>query len=99
MQPAPRPAPPADIWDDSDPAAQVSPPPVGPQVGDHDGSRTRRWWQHPILIIGMLVVFFRYKSIFAGGVAFSILFGNMVAPSLDFWIKRIRSRGKAPEAK
>lgn len=58
MQPAPRPAPPADIWDDSDPAAQVSPPPVGPQVGDHDGSRTRRWWQHPILIIGMLVVCF-----------------------------------------
>lgn len=51
------------------------------------------------LFIGMLVVFFRYKSIFAGGVAFSILFGNMVAPSLDFWIKRIRTRGKAPEAK
>ncbi len=49
--------------------------------------------------IGMLIVFFRYKSIFAGGVAFSILFGNMLAPSLDFWIKRIRSLGKEPEAK
>ncbi len=36
--------------------------------------------------IGMLIVFFRYKSIFAGGVAFSILFGNMVAPMLDRWI-------------
>jgi Na+-transporting NADH:ubiquinone oxidoreductase subunit B len=51
------------------------------------------------LFIGMLVVFFRYKSIFAGGAAFSILFGNMLAPSLDLWIKRIRFRVKSQEAK
>lgn len=51
------------------------------------------------LFIGILIVFFRYKSIFAGGAAFSILFGNILAPSLDLWIKRIRSRGKEQEAK
>ncbi|HON79577.1 MAG TPA: RnfABCDGE type electron transport complex subunit D [Spirochaetota bacterium] len=44
--------------------------------------------------IGMLIVFFRYKSIFAGGAAFAILFGNILSPSLDFWIKRIRARRK-----
>lgn len=44
------------------------------------------------LLIGVMVVFFRYRSIFAGGVAFSILIGNMFAPSLDLWIKRIQSR-------
>jgi len=45
-------------------------------------------------MIGMLIVFFRYKAIFAGGVAFSILMGNMFAPSLDLWIKRIQTRNK-----
>lgn len=49
--------------------------------------------------IGVMIVFFRYKSIFAGGVAFSILLGNMLAPSLDLWIKRIRSaRAKTKKA-
>ena len=43
------------------------------------------------LFIGAMLVFFRYKSIFAGGLAFSILLGNMIAPSLDLWIKRSRS--------
>lgn len=41
------------------------------------------------LFIGMMIVFFRYKGIFYGGVAFSILLGNMLAPSLDLWIKRL----------
>jgi Na+-transporting NADH:ubiquinone oxidoreductase subunit B len=41
------------------------------------------------LFIGMMIVFFRYKGIFSGGVAFSILLGNMLAPSLDLWIKRL----------
>jgi Na+-transporting NADH:ubiquinone oxidoreductase subunit B len=54
---------------------------------------TRSQWIYGFLI-GMLVIFFRYKSIFAGGVAFSILFGNMLAPSLDLWIKRIQDRRK-----
>lgn len=38
--------------------------------------------------IGALIVFFRYKSIFAGGVLFAVLIGNMLAPSFDLWIKR-----------
>jgi Na+-transporting NADH:ubiquinone oxidoreductase subunit B len=46
------------------------------------------------IFIGMMIVFFRYKAVFAGGVAFSILLGNMLAPTLDLWIKRYRSRGK-----
>lgn len=43
------------------------------------------------LFIGMMIVFFRYKGIFYGGVAFSILLGNMLAPSMDLWIKRLFS--------
>ncbi|MBD3241334.1 MAG: RnfABCDGE type electron transport complex subunit D [Chitinivibrionales bacterium] len=43
-------------------------------------------------LIGIMVVFFRYRSIFAGGLAFSILIGNMFAPSLDLWLKRIQSK-------
>jgi Na+-transporting NADH:ubiquinone oxidoreductase subunit B len=42
------------------------------------------------VFIGAMVVFFRFKGIFAGGVAFSILLGNMLAPSLDLWIKRAK---------
>jgi Na+-transporting NADH:ubiquinone oxidoreductase subunit B len=44
--------------------------------------------------IGAMVVFFRYKAIFAGGVAFSILLGNTISPSLDLWLKRI-NQGKS----
>lgn len=44
--------------------------------------------------IGALIVFFRYKAVFAGGVAFAILMGNMVAPSLDLWIRRFQARQK-----
>jgi len=43
------------------------------------------------IFIGIMIVFFRYKAIFAGGVAFSILLGNTIAPSLDLWIKRFKS--------
>lgn len=54
------------------------------------------------LFIGCMIVFFRYKSAFAGGVGFSILLGNMLAPSLDLWIKRFQSRSvstvKEPQA-
>jgi Na+-transporting NADH:ubiquinone oxidoreductase subunit B len=50
-------------------------------------------------MIGMLIVFFRYKSIFAGGVAFSILMGNMFAPSLDLWVKRYKARKQNKEEK
>jgi Na+-transporting NADH:ubiquinone oxidoreductase subunit B len=43
------------------------------------------------IFIGCVVVFFRYRSIFAGGLGFSILLGNMLAPTLDLWIKRFRA--------
>jgi Na+-transporting NADH:ubiquinone oxidoreductase subunit B len=46
------------------------------------------------VFIGAMIVFFRYKAIFAGGVAFSILLGNMLAPSLDMWIKRAKAGAK-----
>jgi Na+-transporting NADH:ubiquinone oxidoreductase subunit B len=44
------------------------------------------------LFIGAMIVFIRWKAVFAGGVAFAILLGNMLAPSLDLWIKRFRER-------
>lgn len=44
--------------------------------------------------IGTLIVFFRYRSIFAGGVAFSILFGNMAAPMLDRWVTAYKKSKK-----
>lgn len=50
------------------------------------------------LFIGGMLVFFRYKSIFAGGLAFSLLLGNMIAPSLDLWIKRYRAAKSTKEA-
>jgi len=46
------------------------------------------------LFIGFMIIIFRCKSIFAGGAAFSILLGNMLAPSLDLWIKRIKNHKK-----
>jgi len=49
-------------------------------------SKTSQWIY--AVFIGMMIVLFRYKAVFAGGVAFSILLGNMLAPSLDLWIKR-----------
>lgn len=48
-------------------------------------------WAYGIFI-GALIVFFRYKAVFAGGVGFAILIGNMCAPSLDLWIKRWQAR-------
>ncbi len=50
-------------------------------------------WPYGFLI-GALIVFFRYKAVFAGGVAFAILIGNMFSPSLDLWIKRWQARKK-----
>jgi Na+-transporting NADH:ubiquinone oxidoreductase subunit B len=47
------------------------------------------------IFIGAMVVFIRWKAVFAGGVAFAIILGNTIAPSLDLWIKRYRDRKKA----
>lgn len=51
--------------------------------------------------IGTMIVIFRFKSIFAGGAAFSLLLGNILAPTLDLWITRAKSpdKGTAPESK
>lgn len=46
------------------------------------------------IFIGVMIVLLRYEGIFTGAVAFSILLGNMLAPSLDLWKKRFKS-GKA----
>ena len=54
-------------------------------------------WIYGIFIGGM-IVFFRFKGIFAGGVAFSILLGNMLAPSLDLWIKRTKTKKASDNA-
>jgi Na+-transporting NADH:ubiquinone oxidoreductase subunit B len=43
------------------------------------------------VFIGAMIVFLRYKAIFAGGVGFAILLGNMLAPSLDLWYKRFKA--------
>ena len=51
------------------------------------------------IFIGAMIVFIRWKAVFAGGVAFAILLGNMIAPSLDLWIKRYRDGKKAAAAK
>jgi Na+-transporting NADH:ubiquinone oxidoreductase subunit B len=47
------------------------------------------------IFIGAMIVFIRWKAVFAGGVAFAILLGNTIAPSLDLWIKRYRDGHKA----
>ncbi|MFN3532022.1 MAG: RnfABCDGE type electron transport complex subunit D [Candidatus Brocadia sp.] len=44
--------------------------------------------------IGTMIVVFRFKGIFAGGAAFSLLLGNILAPSLDLWITRMKSPKK-----
>ena len=40
--------------------------------------------------IGTMIVVFRFKSIFSGGAGFAILLGNILAPSLDLWITRMK---------
>ena len=45
-----------------------------------------------------MIVFFRYKAVFAGGVGFAILLGNMLAPSLDLWLKRYQASKKEVKA-
>jgi Na+-transporting NADH:ubiquinone oxidoreductase subunit B len=51
------------------------------------------------IFIGVMIVFLREKSLFSGAVGFALLLGNMAAPSLDLWIKRIRaSRGTPAKA-
>jgi Na+-transporting NADH:ubiquinone oxidoreductase subunit B len=50
------------------------------------------------IFIGAMIVFLRYKSLFSGAVGFAILLGNILAPSLDLWIKRILA-SRTPRSK
>ncbi len=46
-------------------------------------------------LIGVLIVLLRWKSQFAGAVAFAILLGNICAPSLDMLVQAWPNRSKA----
>ena len=48
--------------------------------------------------IGVMIVFFRWKAVFAGGVAFAILLGNTVGPTLDLIFKARDAKKKAKAA-
>ncbi len=43
--------------------------------------------------IGFMIVFFRWKAIFVGGVSFAILLGNTVGPSIEMLIKWRKKAG------
>ncbi|OPZ27752.1 MAG: Na(+)-translocating NADH-quinone reductase subunit B [Lentisphaerae bacterium ADurb.BinA184] len=44
--------------------------------------------------IGAMIVFLRWKAIFAGGVAFAIILGNTLGPSLDMLCRRGAARAR-----
>ena len=44
--------------------------------------------------IGVMIVFFRWKAVFAGGVAFAILLGNAIAPSVEMFMKQRKKKAK-----
>ncbi len=50
------------------------------------------------MAIGFLIVLLRWKAQFAGAVAFSILMGNILGPSVDMAVVAWQQRGKAAEA-
>jgi len=50
-------------------------------------------WLYSIFI-GVMIVLFRWKAVFAGGVAFAILLGNTVGPSLDLVVRAWTERRK-----
>jgi len=50
------------------------------------------------IFIGILIVFLRWKAVFAGAVAFAILLGNTLAPTLDMFFKARLQKQKAKDA-
>jgi len=50
------------------------------------------------LLIGALIVLLRWKAQFSGAVAFAILLGNIVGPSLDMAVAAWEGRKKAKQA-
>ncbi|MBM4038600.1 MAG: RnfABCDGE type electron transport complex subunit D [Planctomycetes bacterium] len=55
--------------------------------------KTAAIWAYGVLI-GFLIVFLRWKAQFAGAVAFAILLGNTVGPSLDLAVAAWQDRKK-----
>jgi Na+-transporting NADH:ubiquinone oxidoreductase subunit B len=45
--------------------------------------------------IGCMIVFLRWRAVFAGGVAFAILLGNTIAPTVEQVSVALGKRGKA----
>jgi Na+-transporting NADH:ubiquinone oxidoreductase subunit B len=43
-------------------------------------------------LIGALIIFMRWKAVFAGGVGFAILLGNTVGPTLELTVKALAER-------
>lgn len=54
--------------------------------------RTQYWYG---AFIGIMIVFFRWKAMFAGGVAFAILLGNTVGPTIELISKDLAKKKKA----
>jgi Na+-transporting NADH:ubiquinone oxidoreductase subunit B len=50
------------------------------------------------MFIGTMIVFLRWKAVFAGAVAFAILLGNTLAPTLDMFFKERDKKKKAAAA-
>lgn len=48
--------------------------------------------------IGMMIIFLRWKAVFIGAVAFAILLGNTLSPTLDMIFKARDKKKKAAEA-
>lgn len=55
--------------------------------------KTAQFWYGGL--IGFLIVFMRWKAVFAGAVAFSILLGNTFGPTIELGIKEWRKSRKA----
>jgi Na+-transporting NADH:ubiquinone oxidoreductase subunit B len=49
--------------------------------------------------IGIMIVFLRWKAVFAGAVAFAILLGNTMAPTLEMYFKARKKKQTAKGAK
>ncbi|HKL22552.1 MAG TPA: RnfABCDGE type electron transport complex subunit D [Tichowtungia sp.] len=50
------------------------------------------------VFIGIMIVFLRWKAVFAGAVAFAILLGNTLGPTLDMFFKERDKKKKAAAA-
>jgi Na+-transporting NADH:ubiquinone oxidoreductase subunit B len=61
-------------------------------VSAPNDKRTQYWYG---AFIGFMIVFFRWRAVFAGGVAFAILLGNTVGPTIELISKDLAKKKKA----